>query len=153
MPRKGRGRPRENPERIVAAKGYDSDALRDGLKRRGIELICPYRGNRKRRKHYDGRKLRRYKRCWEVERTFSWFGTGRPCDSLIRGAPLTVSHHGIYPQGRSGRQNRQWCGARLPSRSVPHESIPYGPCKTHAALYNSTLTFVALCGPDALILW
>lgn len=77
VPRKGRGRPRKNPERIVADKGYDCDALRDRLKRRGIELICPYRGNRKRRKHHDGRKLRRYKRRWKVERTFSWFGNYR----------------------------------------------------------------------------
>ena len=71
-PRKGRGRPRKHPERIIADKGYDSDPLRKRLKRRGIELICPYRRNNKERKYHDGRKLRRYKRRWTVERTFAW---------------------------------------------------------------------------------
>jgi hypothetical protein len=31
VPRKGRGRPRKNPRRIIADKGYDSDALRNRL--------------------------------------------------------------------------------------------------------------------------
>ena len=77
MPRKGRGRPRKNPERIIADKGYDSDPLRERLACRGIELICPYRHNNKQQKYHDGRKLRRYKRRWKVERTFSWFGNNR----------------------------------------------------------------------------
>ncbi len=77
VPRKGRGRPRKNPERIIADKGYDSDPLRTRLKRRGIELICPYRKNRGQRRYQDGRKLRRYKRRWKVERTFAWLGNYR----------------------------------------------------------------------------
>ena len=47
VPRKGRSRPRENPERLIADKGYGSDPLRERLARRGIELICPYRSNNK----------------------------------------------------------------------------------------------------------
>ncbi len=77
VPRKGRGRPRKNPERIIADKAYDSDPLRERLKRRGIELICPHRSNHRKRRRQDGRKLRRYRRRWKVERTFSWFGTYR----------------------------------------------------------------------------
>jgi transposase len=77
VPRKGRGRPRKNPERLIADKGYDSDPLRERLARRGIELICPYRSNRNQTKYYDGRKMRRYKRRYKVERTFSWFGNSR----------------------------------------------------------------------------
>jgi transposase len=77
VPRKGRGRPRKNPQRLIADKGYDSDPLRERLARRGIELICPYRSNNKQRKYHDGRKMRRYKRRYEVERTFSWFGNSR----------------------------------------------------------------------------
>jgi len=77
VPRKGRGRPRKNPERLIADKGYDSDPLRERLARRGIELICPYRSNNKQRKYHDGRKMRRYKRRYKVERTFSWFGNSR----------------------------------------------------------------------------
>ena len=41
VPRKGRGRPRQNPVHIIADKGYDSDPLRERLLKRGIELICP----------------------------------------------------------------------------------------------------------------
>ena len=77
VPRKGRGRPRKNPERLIADRGYDSDPLRERLARRGIELICPYRCNNKQRKYHDGRKMRRYKRRYKVERTFSWFGNSR----------------------------------------------------------------------------
>ena len=77
VPRKGRGRPRKNPQRIIADKGYDSDPLRERLKRRGIELICPHKCNRRKPPTQDGRKLRRYKRRWKVERTFSWLGNYR----------------------------------------------------------------------------
>ena len=72
IPRRGRGRPRKNPSRIVADKGYDSDPLRERLAIRGIDLICPYRSNNKKKKYQDGRKMRRYKRRWTVERTFAW---------------------------------------------------------------------------------
>ena len=77
VPRKTRGRPRNKPNRLIADKGYDSDPLRRRLKQRGIELICPYRSNNKNQKYRDGRKLRRYKRRWKVERTFSWLGNNR----------------------------------------------------------------------------
>jgi transposase len=77
VPRAGPGRPRQKPERVIADKGYDSDPLRARLKRRGIELIAPHRRNRKKPKTQDGRKLRRYRRRWKVERTFAWFGNYR----------------------------------------------------------------------------
>jgi IS5 family transposase len=38
-----KGRPRQKPERVIADRGYDSDPLRERLKKRGIELIAPYR--------------------------------------------------------------------------------------------------------------
>ena len=77
VPRKGRGRPRKNPRRVIADKAYDSDPHRKRLAQRGIELICPYRSNNKEQKYYDGRKLRRYKHRWKVERTFAWLGNNR----------------------------------------------------------------------------
>jgi transposase len=77
VPRAGPGRPRQKPERVIADKGYDSDPLRARLKRRGIELIVPHRKNRKKQKTQDGRKLRRYRRRWKVERTFAWIGNYR----------------------------------------------------------------------------
>jgi len=62
VPRKNRGRPRKNPQRLITDMGYDSDPLREHLGRKGIDLICPYRSNNKGQKYYDGRKMRRYKR-------------------------------------------------------------------------------------------
>lgn len=50
----------------------DSDPLRTRLKRQGLELICPHRKNRKKRQTQDGRRLRRYKRRWKIERSISW---------------------------------------------------------------------------------
>jgi transposase len=59
---------------VVLCIHIDNDlpSLRARLAQRGIELICPYRKNNQKRKYHDGRKLRRYKRRWTVERTFAW---------------------------------------------------------------------------------
>ena len=43
----------------------------------GIELIVPYRWNKRNKPYEDGRKLRRYRRRWKIERTFAWFGNFR----------------------------------------------------------------------------
>ena len=72
-----KGRPRQRPERVIADRAYDSDPLRERLRKRGIELIVPYRDNNKHRRYEDGRKLRRYKRRWIVERTNAWLGQFR----------------------------------------------------------------------------
>jgi transposase len=71
------GRPRQKPLRVIADKGYDCDALRHRLRKRGIQLIAPLRLNRRRTPPQDGRILRRYKRRWMVERTFAWLGNFR----------------------------------------------------------------------------
>src|SRR5216684_3085296 len=71
------GRPRQKPVRVIADKAYDSDALRERLARRGIELIVPHRSNRKKPATQDGRALRRYQRRWIVERTNAWLGNFR----------------------------------------------------------------------------
>ena len=77
VPRPGRGRPRKRPKRLLYDVAADSDPLRRRLARRGIELVCPHRGNRTKRKTQDGRKLRRHKRRWKIERTISWIGNFR----------------------------------------------------------------------------
>jgi transposase len=74
---RAKGRPRQKPKRVIADRAYDSDPLRERLKKRGIDLIVPYRKNSKKRKHADGRKLRRYKRRWIIERTNAWLGQFR----------------------------------------------------------------------------
>ena len=61
------------PERLIGDKAYDSDSLDQLLKKsRGIEMIAPHKGNRIRPRTQDGRKLRRYKRRWKIERLFAW---------------------------------------------------------------------------------
>ena len=47
VPRRGRGRPKQKPERLICDKAADADALRKRLRARGLELICPHRRNRK----------------------------------------------------------------------------------------------------------
>jgi transposase len=51
--------------------------LQHGIKKLKIELMAPHRCNRKRPKTQDGRKLRRYRKRWKVERTFAWLGNFR----------------------------------------------------------------------------
>lgn len=77
VPRAGRGRPRSKPDRLIADRAYDSDPLRRRLQRRGIQLICPHRSNRRKPATQDGRALRRYRRRWKIERTFAWLGNFR----------------------------------------------------------------------------
>lgn len=72
VPRSGRGRPRSRLRRVIADRGYDSDPLRSRLKRRGTELIAPYRSNNRHRRFEDKRKLRRYRKRWKIERTNAW---------------------------------------------------------------------------------
>ena len=61
------------PDRIIGDKAYDSDKLDQQLfEERAIELIAPHKRNRKKQCTQDGRKLRRYRRRWKVERLFAW---------------------------------------------------------------------------------
>ncbi len=61
------------PKRMIGDKAYDSDPLDEKLRTAFvIELIAPHKTNRKRAKTQDGRKLRRYKRRWKIERLFAW---------------------------------------------------------------------------------
>jgi transposase len=65
------------PERLIGDRAYDSDPLDAELRQAGIEMIAPHRKNRKKAKTQDGRKLRRYKKRWKVERLFAWLGNFR----------------------------------------------------------------------------
>ena len=63
----------ELPEKVIGDKAYDSDRLDETLlKERGVELIAPHKKNRKKPKTQDGRKLRRYRKRWRIERLFAW---------------------------------------------------------------------------------
>jgi transposase len=63
---------RTKPRRLIYDAAADSDPLRDRLAKRGIELVSPHRKNRKKPPTQDGRKLRRYRRRWKIERSISW---------------------------------------------------------------------------------
>ena len=62
---------------MIADKGYDSDARRHRLRRRGIALIAPHRSNWHRTLPQDGRVRRRYQRRWIVELSIAWLGNFR----------------------------------------------------------------------------
>jgi transposase len=81
-------------KRLIVDRGYDSDPLRFRLQGCGIDMICPHRRNRKKPKTQDGRKLRRYKRRWKVERTFAWFGNYRRL--LVRWERSLVVYRGFF---------------------------------------------------------
>jgi transposase len=60
------------PHRLIYDAAADSDPLRARLAKRGVELISPHRKNRKKPPTQDGRKLRRYRRRWKIERSIGW---------------------------------------------------------------------------------
>ncbi len=62
----------ELPTRLIGDKAYDSDPLDQQLAAQGIDMIAPHRRNRRKPRTQDGRKLRRYRRRWKVERLFAW---------------------------------------------------------------------------------
>ena len=57
---------------VIADKGHDSDPLRDEVKAAGLEPVIPHRINRSKPSRNDGRRLRRYRHRWLVERTNAW---------------------------------------------------------------------------------
>jgi len=89
-----KGRPRQKPKRIIADRAYDSDPLRERLAKRGIDLIVPYRKNSRHRRYEDGRKLRRYKRRWIIERTNAWLGQFRRL--LVRHEHLLATYRAFF---------------------------------------------------------
>ena len=62
----------ELPVILIGDKAYDSDPLDASLRDRGVDMVAPHKKNRKKPATQDGRRLRRYKRRFKVERFFSW---------------------------------------------------------------------------------
>ena len=60
------------PRKLIGDKAYDSDPLDETCRTLGVELIAPHRKNRTKPRSQDGRKLRRYRRRWKIERLFAW---------------------------------------------------------------------------------
>jgi transposase len=61
-----------NLKRLIGDLAYDSNPLDTKLRTKGIELIAPHRRNRIMPRTQDGRKLRRHKRRWKIERLNAW---------------------------------------------------------------------------------
>ena len=60
--RRGRGRPRRLPGRLVADKAYSSKEIRRYLQRRGIRITIPRKRNEKRRGKFDPQLYRQRNR-------------------------------------------------------------------------------------------
>src|SRR5215472_8717023 len=94
----------EAPQNLIGDNAYDSDKLDAELKPYGIEVIAPHRSNRK-NKTQDGRRLRRYKRRWKVERLFAWLQNfrrivvrhDRHVLNYLSGSSEYMSHRGFEP--------------------------------------------------------
>jgi len=66
------------PVRLVADRAYDCRALWERLHARRIDLIVPHRRKRRPENRWqDGRKLRRYRHRWIIERTNAWLHSFR----------------------------------------------------------------------------
>ena len=59
------------PQNLIGDNAYDSDHLDAELKCYGIQVIAPPRRTGK-NSTQDGRRLKRYRRCWKIERLFAW---------------------------------------------------------------------------------
>jgi transposase len=63
---------RGSPKRLIGDRGYDSNTVRAVLVKRGIEPIIPKRRHNMVATHQDGRKMRRYRHRWIIERSNAW---------------------------------------------------------------------------------
>lgn len=77
VPRRGAGRPRTNPQELVADKAYDSRAFRRGLRHRGIKPTIPVIRRAKRRPGRPPVCGPGYRRRWMVERANAWMDNCR----------------------------------------------------------------------------
>jgi transposase len=61
----------ELPVNLIGDAAYDSKKLDAALKERGVEMIAPVNPRHKNNTQ-DGRRFRRYRRRWKIERLFAW---------------------------------------------------------------------------------
>lgn len=66
------------PVNLIGDKAYDSDPLRQTTASVGTRLLSPHRDNRRpESRTNDGRRMRRYRNRWKVERAFAHAGNYR----------------------------------------------------------------------------
>ena len=78
---------------VVADKGHDSDLLRDKMESAGYIPVIPHRKNRVKPSRNDGRRLRRYRHRWLIERTNAWLHCYRGL--AVRWAHYTFMYVGM----------------------------------------------------------
>jgi transposase len=93
-----RGRPKQRPEKVVADRGYDSRALRQALRRRGIRMCIPPKRRPPTWKAKRGRpvvaRTGDYRLRYTVERSFAWLGNFRRL--LIRWERMFVVYRSFF---------------------------------------------------------
>src|SRR6476660_10466590 len=77
---------------LLMDKAYDSDPLRDELQHQGYQPIAPHRKNRVQPSRNDGRRMRRYRHRWKIERTNAWL-------HCYRGLAVRWSYHSFLYDG------------------------------------------------------
>jgi transposase len=77
---------------VIADRGHDSDPLRDEVEADGYTTIIPHRTNRVKPTRNDGRRLRRYRHRWRIERTNAWL-------HCYRGLAVRWSHYSFLYVG------------------------------------------------------
>jgi transposase len=77
---------------VIMDRAYDSDPLRDDLEDEGYTPIIPHRRNRVKPSRNDGRRLRRYRHRWKIERTNAWL-------HCYRGLAVRWSHYSFMYDG------------------------------------------------------
>ena len=87
----------DKPQRVIGDKAYDSDSLDKTLQEQNIEMIAPHKRNRKKPATQDGRKLRRYRRRWKIERLWAWLQNFRRI--LVRQDYLAENYLGFVHLG------------------------------------------------------
>jgi transposase len=85
------------PQNLIGDNAYDSDHLDAELKFFGIEVIAPHRRTRETLTQ-DRRRLKRYRRCWKIERLFAWCRTFVAWSSDMNGMSKTFSGCFTSPQ-------------------------------------------------------
>jgi transposase len=61
----------ERPANLIGDAAYDSNKLDAALREKGVEMIAPVNPRHKNNTQ-DGRRFRRYRRRWKIERLFAW---------------------------------------------------------------------------------
>src|SRR5262249_28547893 len=87
------------PDALVAVKAYDSDAIRDDLKQRGIRVVTPPKANRTNTIRYS-KRLYRKRNC--IQRVLGHLKINRAIATRMTNSPTASSECYISQQRVTG---------------------------------------------------